>query len=90
MKSTGVIRKIDNFGRITLPKEMRDIFNININDSIEILTGDNMIILKKFEAKDIFTGNTENLIEFKGKKISKDTIIELARIAGFEITNVKL
>ena len=90
MRSTGIIRKIDNLGRITLPKELRDSFNIDINDPIEIFASHSMIILKKLETEDIFTGSTENLIEFKGKKVSEETIIELAKIAGFEITNKKM
>ena len=90
MRSTGITRRIDNLGRITLPKELRDSFNIDINDPIEIFTSHNMIILRKLETEDIFTGSTENLIEFKGKKVSKETIIELAGIAGFKITNKKM
>ncbi len=48
-----------------------------------------MIILRKFETGDIFTGNMENLIEFKGKLISKDTIVELAGIAGLGVYKIK-
>ena len=68
---------------------LRHSLNIKINDSVEILTDDNMIILRKFETGDIFTGNMENLIEFKGKLISKDTIVELAGIAGLGVYKIK-
>jgi len=47
MKSTGIIRKIDDLGRIVLPSELRKVLNINIKDGLEIYTEGNTIILKK-------------------------------------------
>lgn len=82
MKDTGVIRKVDELGRFTLPMELRRKLNIEVGDPLEVFVDDESIILKKYVASDIFTGDTEDLIEFKGKKISKKTILQLAKLAG--------
>lgn len=86
MKSTGVVRKLDELGRITLPIELRRNLNVNERDPLEIFVDEDKIILKKYEPSDIFTGEMSDLIEYCGKKVSKDTIIELARIAGLTIS----
>ena len=69
MKSTGIVRKIDKLGRLTLPTELRRTFNINERDPVEMFVDDNMIILKKFETSCIFCGSTENLKEFNSKSV---------------------
>lgn len=85
MKDTGVVRKIDELGRFTLPMELRRKMNIEVGDPLEVFVDEDSIILKKYMASDIFTGNTEDLIEYQGKKVSKQTIMELAQLAGFKI-----
>ena len=82
MKDTGVIRKVDELGRFTLPMELRRKLNIEVGDPLEVFVDDESIILKKYVASDIFTGDTEDLIEFNGKKVSKKTILQLAKAAG--------
>lgn len=78
MKSLGILRRVDELGRIVLPKELRDIFDINAGDSIEIYTDrDNTIVLKKYQFKCIFCGSNEDLIEHKGKLICQDCIDEI-------------
>lgn len=77
MKSTGIIRKIDELGRLVLPIELRRSFDLNIKDSVEIYTDKDMIILKKFEHKCIFCDCSENLIKYKGKKICPECIENL-------------
>ena len=79
MKSTGIVRRLDELGRITLPIELRRNFDVNERDPLEIFVDDDKIILKKYNPADIFTGD-------KGKKVSRKSIIELAKLAGFEIT----
>lgn len=89
LKPTGVTRKIDDLGRVVLPKELRKTMDINEGDSLEIYTDEDAIVLKKYLPADIFTGDMEDLIEYKGKKVSINTIKELARIAGYTITQKK-
>ena len=82
MKSTGIVRRLDELGRITLPIELRRNFDVNERDPL-----DDKIILKKYNPADIFTGeDMDDLIDYKGKKVSRKSIIELAKLAGFEIT----
>ncbi len=85
MKSTGIVRKVDELGRVVLPIELRRNMGIEIKDSLEVFVEDNMIILKKYEPADIFTGSMEDLIDYRGKKVSKQSILDMARIAGLDI-----
>lgn len=85
MKETGIVRKLDELGRITLPIELRRTLNISERDSVEISIQDDKIILEKYEPVDIFTGEKDNLIEYHGKKVSKKSIIEMAGLAGIGI-----
>ena len=85
MKSTGIIRKVDELGRVVLPIELRRNMGIEIKDSLEIFVDDNMIVLKKYEPADIFTGSMEDLIDYKGKKVAKSSILEMAKLAGLDI-----
>ena len=85
MKSTGIVRKVDELGRVVLPAELRKTLQIAERDPLEIYTDEDVIVLKKYEAGDIFTGTMEDLIDYKGRKISKSTIRELVRLAGMEL-----
>ena len=82
MKSTGIVRNLDNLGRVTLPIELRRSLDIDIKDPVEIFVDGDNIVWKKYQPVDIFTGSNKDLIEYQGKMISKDTIRELAKLAG--------
>ena len=82
MKNTGVVRRLDELGRITLPMELRKVFGIEERDSLEIYVEDDKIILKKYSPTDIFTGEKEDLVEYHGKMVSRKSIEELAKLAG--------
>lgn len=71
MKSTGIVRRMDELGRVVIPIEIRNQFNIVEKDPIEIFVDGSSIILKKFEPNCIFCGNTKNLMEYKDKLICK-------------------
>lgn len=86
MKSTGIVRKVDELGRVVLPIELRRSLNIDVKDSLEIFVDNEKIVLKKYEPADIFTGSMENLIDFNGKKVSLDSIMEMAKVAGLKIS----
>ena len=85
MKSTGIVRKVDELGRVVLPIELRRNMGIEIKDSLEIFVEENTIILKKYEPADIFTGSMDDLIDYKGKKVSKASILEMAKLAGLDV-----
>ena len=82
MKTTGVIRKLDELGRITLPIELRRSLDLDVKDGLEITVQDDCIILKKAESADIFTGSTE----YEGKKVSRSSILALAKLAGLNVS----
>lgn len=86
MKSTGIVRRVDELGRIVLPIELRRSLNINERDTLEIFVDDDKIVLKKYEPADIFTGSMEDLIEYKGKKVSKESILQMAKLADLKIS----
>ena len=69
MKSTGIIRRVDELGRVVIPMEIRNQFNIVEKDPIEIYVEGSCIVLKKYEPNCIFCGNTKNLVEYKGKLV---------------------
>lgn len=69
MKSVGIVRKVDDLGRIVIPVELRKKFDIEIKDSMEIYTEEDCIILKKYQPACIFCGDAKNIFQFNGKNI---------------------
>ena len=79
MKSTGIVRKIDELGRIVLPIELRRTLEITDGDSLEIFVEDNTIILKKYQPACIFCGNAKDVSTYKGRTICSLCAKEIAR-----------
>jgi transcriptional pleiotropic regulator of transition state genes len=79
MKSTGIVRKVDELGRIVLPIELRRTLDINERDALEIYVDTNQIILKKYEPACIFCNNASDVVSFKGKNICKNCLEELKK-----------
>lgn len=71
MKSTGIIRRVDELGRIVIPIELRNSLKIAIKDPVEIYSDGNTIVLKRYEDSCIFCGNSKDLVPFKDKLICK-------------------
>ncbi len=79
MKSTGIVRKVDELGRIVLPIELRRTLNIDLRDSLEIYVDENAIMLKKYEPACIFCGSADGITDFKGKNICEHCMKELSK-----------
>ncbi|MBU3195681.1 AbrB/MazE/SpoVT family DNA-binding domain-containing protein [Clostridium algidicarnis] len=80
MKSTGIVRKVDQLGRLVLPKELRKVLSIKDNETpLEIYTEGETIILKKYEPACVFCGEASEVINFKGKNICRSCLKELKR-----------
>ena len=79
MKSTGIVRKVDELGRIVLPIELRRTLDIVEKDAIEIYVEGASIILKKYEPTCIFCGDAKNVINYKGKNICSSCLKELKK-----------
>lgn len=77
MKSTGIVRKLDELGRIVIPKEVRHSLNISEKDPIEIYVSGETIILKKVEKNCILCSSVNELIEYKNKLICHRCIEKL-------------
>ncbi len=69
MKSTGVVRRMDDLGRIVLPIEIRKLMDIHEKDSVEIFTDGDKIILRKYQPACIFCGDASEVVEHEGKKV---------------------
>lgn len=80
MKSTGIIRKVDELGRVVIPIELRNKFDIVEKDPIEIYVDGSSIILKKYEPNCVFCGNSKNLITFKDKLICSKCAEKLSNL----------
>ena len=79
MKTTGIVRKVDELGRIVLPVELRRTLDIEIKDSLEIYIDGDRIILRKYDDSCIFCGNREGLTEYKGKKVCANCVGAIKR-----------
>ena len=82
MKATGVVRRVDELGRVVLPCELRRVMHIRDRDSLEVFVDGDKIVLKKYEPACTFTGSADELVEYMGRKVSTQAIQELAKMAG--------
>ncbi len=80
MKATGIVRKVDELGRIVIPKELRRLFNINEKDPLEIFTDNNGIILRKYEISCIMCEEKNNLTDIDGKKMCPQCIRKIKNL----------
>lgn len=69
IKSTGIVRKVDELGRVVIPIELRRTLGIDEKDALEIYVDHEKIILKKYEPACVFCGNAEDVHVFKGKNV---------------------
>ena len=77
MRSLGIVRKLDQLGRLVIPKETRRAFNINEGEPVEIFTDEDKIIIKKYNPGCQCCGNMKDVKEYKGIKICKKCLNEL-------------
>ncbi|MBS3938466.1 MAG: AbrB/MazE/SpoVT family DNA-binding domain-containing protein [Peptococcaceae bacterium] len=74
MKSTGIVRKVDELGRVVIPIELRRTLGIAEKDSLEIYVDSEKIILKKYEPACIFCHSAEDMVNCKGKNICQECL----------------
>lgn len=77
MKSTGIVRKVDELGRVVIPIELRRTLGINVKDALEIYVDGEKIVLKKYEPACIFCGNADQIKQFSGKIICQDCVSKM-------------
>ena len=79
MKATGIIRKVDELGRLVIPIELRRTFDIAEKDGLEIYVDNDRIILRKYEPACIFCGNADDVTNFKNKRVCQECLTAMAQ-----------
>lgn len=77
MKSTGVVRKVDELGRVVIPIELRRTLGIQEKDPLEIYVDNEKIILKKYEPACVFCGNASDVQHFRGKLVCRECALAM-------------
>lgn len=80
MKSTGIVRKVDDLGRIVLPIELRRSMDIEVHDELEIYIEENQVVLRKYEPTCVFCGSGLGLVQFGGKNICQNCINRMKKL----------
>ena len=78
MKSTGIVRRVDDLGRIVLPAELRKNLDIEPRDSMEIFIEGDLILLKKYEPQCVFCGQAGSVSLFKSKNVCANCAKDIA------------
>jgi transcriptional pleiotropic regulator of transition state genes len=81
VKSTGIVRKVDELGRVVIPIELRRTLQIEEKDALEIYVDGERIILKKYQPACIFCGNADNIKIFRDKNICRDCLDAMKALA---------
>lgn len=84
MKSTGIVRRMDELGRVVIPIEIRNKFDIKVKDPVEIFVDGSTIVLKKYEPNCVFCGSTKNLVEYNNKLVCSKCSKKLADLCEKE------
>lgn len=69
MKASAITKKLDELGRLVIPKELRRAIGVKEGDTLKFELNGNTLILTKFESTCLFCGSSESLVEFKGKHV---------------------
>jgi transcriptional pleiotropic regulator of transition state genes len=80
MKATGIIRKVDEVGRVVVPIELRSLMGIENGDYVEIFTENEQVILKKYQPSCVFCGELNNITQFRGKMVCPECIAALSKL----------
>lgn len=81
MKSTGIVRRVDELGRVVLPIELRRTLSIGDKDSLEIYVDGEKIILRKYDPCCVFCGSASEIEQFRGKNVCQDCLKDLIHAA---------
>ena len=79
MRSLGIVRKMDQLGRLVIPKETRKMFNLNEGEPVEIFTDEDKIIIRKYNPGCHRCGSLDHLTEVLGLKICPKCLKEFAK-----------
>ncbi len=77
MKTTGIVRNVDELGRVVVPKELRRQMGIANGDAVEIFGEENRIVIKRYSPVCLFCGESDETVVFKDKRICRKCLVEL-------------
>ena len=80
MKATGIVRKLDQLGRIVIPKELRATFDLKETDPIEIFVEGEDIVLRKYQPACIFCNEATDITQFEGKNVCKKCLAKIKNL----------
>lgn len=80
LKNTGIVRRVDEFGRISLPVEMRKNMGLEEKSPVEFFVDGNTIVIKKYCPSCVFCGESEAVVEYLGKLVCANCIKTLSEI----------
>ncbi|MEG0133046.1 MAG: AbrB/MazE/SpoVT family DNA-binding domain-containing protein [Clostridium sp.] len=81
MKSTGIVRRVDELGRVVIPIELRRTLEIGEKDALEIFVDGEQIVLKKYQPSCVFCNSMKELVDYKGKKVCSSCSKKLGVLA---------
>lgn len=79
MSNSGIVRNLDNLGRVVIPKEIRKLLSIEVGDTVEIIKDKNTVVLKKYGNRCVFCDGDYRIIEFKKSYICDECMKKLLR-----------
>jgi AbrB family transcriptional regulator, transcriptional pleiotropic regulator of transition state genes len=88
VKSTGIVKRIDDLGRIVLPIELRKILDISSGNSLEIFMEGNTTVLRKYDPQCVFCGQAWSITTYKSKNVCKNCIEEISARAMESVENI--
>ena len=80
MKSTGIVRRIDELGRVVLPVDLRRAFGLEVCDPVEVFVDEDAIILRKYQPSCIFCNSSKAITPFRGKPVCADCLEKLKKL----------
>lgn len=89
MKSIGIVRKLDELGRIVIPRELRRTLDIKEKDSLEIFVDGDQIILRKYEPACVFCGQADGVNSVHGKNICPECIARISQLPAKTVGGTK-
>lgn len=89
MKATGIVRKLDELGRVVLPIELRRTLGIAEKDALEIYVDQDKIILKRYEPACVFCNNASDVQVFHGKNVCRECATAMGEVAGVTAIDTK-
>lgn len=80
-KATGIVRRIDDLGRIVLPIELRRNMDIDLHDPVEIYVDGDSVVLRKYQPGCVFCDNADDVIQYKGKRVCRSCADGIGNLA---------